>query len=362
MPKAFKFLVVRDLRSRTIKRKRGSVAFGVLAVAAIDSYTRALTILSTGWLDRNGNGALDDDEPRRTIRAMVQFTLSRAGVFDYAYFVNNYVDTKQTYQDGTANPYYGQGAYLDVWNSSTSSYERLTTNGVVTGNAKVIGDSSHPIKIHGPVTITQDAVVKGYVQGQGTVYTGRNVHIVGSINYKEPPDFRGTDPQAIDNANEKKTLLGLAARASIIMGDTSQFGDNPLNYMTPPFTHARYDDNGNYVPAYDARQVDSYGAKKYQSVLGDSYVHSVSANVGQVDAVLYTNFLGGGNIGTGGGGVTFNGSIISRDEAMVLFSLPFRMNYDNRIKERSLDGKPLVDIDLPRTPGVSQVSWQEVCQ
>ena len=478
-----------------------------------DTYSCDLWIYSTGWFDRNGNGQLDDDEPRRTIKAKVRFSLARAGVFDYAYFVNNYgwmtgfgandlivngdmrangnfdfsggtptingsvyaapndrlippavgsvnitpnqwsnsyyeanassrarqaynstkhgargssqfanwrdiiydhdayniddvisgavvgdkngvksyggtvldpeptttlpmpdlsdlsrystlsntyVDSKQTYGDGTANPGYGQGAYLDVWNSSTSSYQRLTTNGVVTGSATIIGDSTHPIKIHGPVTITQDAIVKGVVQGQGTIYTGRNVHIVGSITYKDPPDFTGSNPQTIDNANEKKTLLGLAARASIIMGDTSQFGSYPLDYMTPPFTHPRYDDNGNYVAAYDARQTDSYGVKKYQSVLGDTAIHNVASNVGQIDAVLYTNFLGGGNIGTGGGGVTFNGSIISRDEAMVLFSLPFRMNYDNRIKERSLNGKPLVDIDLPRTPSVQLAYWHEV--
>jgi len=479
----------------------------------LESYTRDLTIISVGWLDRNNNGRLDDGEPRRVIRAVYRYSQSRGGVFDYAYFVNNYgwmngfgasdlivngdmrangnfdfsggtptingsvyaaandrlippatgtvnispnqwsnsyyssnapstarqaydvtkhgvkgsstyeqwrdliydqdaqvvgdrvsgavvgdksgtktysgtvldpqpmsclpmpdlsdlsrytslsnnyVDTKQTYGDGTANPYYSQGAYLEVWNPTTSSYQRITTNGVVTGSASLIGTDDHPIKVHGPVTVTQDVVITGTVQGQGTLYTGRNVHIVGSVKYKDPPDFRGSDPQAIDNANEKKTLLGLAARGSIIMGDTSEFGGYPLNYMTPPFTHARYDDNGNLIPAYDAQQIDSYGVKKYQSVLGDAYIHSVSSGIDQIDAVLYTNFIGGGNIGTGGGGVTFNGSIISKDEAMVLHSLPFKMNYDSRIKERSLDGKPLIDIDLPRSPSVARLTWQEI--
>jgi len=491
---------------------RYSVA--IVGYSSPDSYTRNLTMLSVGWLDRDDDGALDDDEPRRCVRALVSYSLSRSAVFDYCYFVNNYgwmngfsstqlvvngdmrangnfdfsggtptingsvyaapnnllvpaatgvvnitpnqwtnsyyetnagsrarqsynstkhgakgsetyeqwrdliydktgsvvneeisgavvgdkngtrsysgtildpgpmstlpmpdlsdlsryvslsqnyVDTKATYGDGTANPYYNQGAYLEVWNSATSTYDRLTTDGVVTGSAKIIGTLDHPVKVHGPVTVTEDAVVKGYIEGQGTVYTGRNCHIVGSIIYKDPPDFRGTDPACIDNANEKKSMLALAARASIIMGDTSTFGTNPLQYMTPPFTKPRYDEAGNLIPAFDANAVDSWGVKKYRSVLGDAYVHSVASSINQIDSVLYTNFVGGGNVGGGGTGVQFNGSIISKDEAMVLFSLPFKINYDNRIKERSLNGKPLIDIDLPRTPSVQQLTWQEVC-
>ena len=45
--------------------------------------------------------------------------------------------------------------------------------------------------------------------------------------------------------------------------------------------------------AFDATQTDSYGVKKYQSVLGDSYIHSVSEGISQINAVLYTNFIGG---------------------------------------------------------------------
>lgn len=485
----------------------------VVGWSSPDTYTRDITIVSVGWIDQDHDGALDNDEVRRAIRSVVRYSLSRAGVFDYCYFVNNYgwmngfgsgdlivngdmrangnfdfsggtptingsvyaapndrlippadgvvnitptqwtnssynaqndprarqaydptrhgakgsttydrwkdiiydnsasvvngdvtgavvadksgtktyngtvldpepmttlpmpdlsdityyqsistnyADPKQTYADGTANPDYGQPAYIDVWDSTKNAYQRITTNGLVTGNAKLVGDSTHPIRVHGPVTISQDCVITGYVQGQATLYTGRNIHIVGSVIYKDPPNFTGTDPQAIDNANEKKSLLGLAARASIICGDTSGFGGYPLNYMTPPFTRARYDENGNIIPAYDANAVDSYGVKKYQSVLGDNYIHSVSSTISQIDAVLYTNFLGGGNLGGGSGGVVFNGSIISKDEAMVLWSLPFRMNYDNRIRERGLDSKPLIDINLPRTPCIIQVSWQEI--
>lgn len=489
----------------------GKYTAGVIAYQQVDSYTRIITVRSVGWLDRNANGALDSNEPRKVVDVTTQFALGRSQVFDYAYFVNNYgwmqgfganelivngdmrangnfdfsggtptingsvyacandklispapgivnvtpnqwnnatysnnatarmrqaynsathgakgssqfeewrdliydadasivnnrvegavigdslgirryngtmldptptqevtmpdlsdlayyqttsqsyVDTKATYLDGTANPNYGQGAYIDVWNSSTNSYQRVTTNGVLNGSVALIGTAVKPIKIHGPVTITQDCVIKGVVQGQGTIYTGRNVHVVGSITYDTPPDFRGNNATTIEQVNEKKTMLALAARASIIMGDTSTFGNYPLAYMTPPFTKGRYDDNGNYIPPYNAREVDGTGRMRYQSTLGDAYIHSIAQGINQLDAVLYTNFVGGGNLGTGGGGCLFNGTIISRDEAMVLWSLPLRMNYDNRIKERNLNDQPLIDLNLPRAPNMVRMTWQ----
>jgi hypothetical protein len=53
-----------------------------------------------------------------------------------------------------------------------------------------------------------------------------------------------------------------------MMGNTKQFGDPyPLRYMTPPFTRGRYDENGNWIPPFDARQIDSSGRMRYQSAL-----------------------------------------------------------------------------------------------
>jgi hypothetical protein len=94
-------------------------------------------------------------------------------------------------------------------------------------------------------------------------------------------------------------------------------------------------------------------------VLGDAYIHSVASPVNQIDAILYTNFVGGGDIGTGGVGLNFNGTIISKDEAMVVWSLPMYMNYDGRIKERALTNTSLIDLQLPRSPAVLQSTWQD---
>lgn len=275
-----------------------------------------------------------------------------------------YVDTKATFLDGTANPNYGQGAWVKVWDAATSKYKTISTNGVVTGSADLVGTSTKPILIHGPVTFTQDCVIKGYVSGQGTIYTGRNVHIVGSIRYVNPPDFRATGgrttQEQIDAYNEKKDLLALAARGSVIMGNPAAFTSTyPLQYMTPPFTKGRYDENGNWIPPFDANQVDSTGFKRYKSVMGDAKLNSLAETITQIDAILYTNFVGGGNIGGGGAPVYFNGSIISKDEAMVVFSLPMYMNYDSRIRERGPDQRALIDLDLPRSPIMLRSTWQD---
>jgi hypothetical protein len=283
-----------------------------------------------------------------------------SNIQNYINSSNAYVDQKQNFADGTANPDFGQGAYVKVWDTTSNAYQTISTAGVINGSAAMVGTTAHPVLIHGPVTFTQDAVIKGTISGQGTVYTGRNVHIVGSIVYANPPDFRGGSADTIDDANEKKDLLGLAARGSVIMGDTSTFTNTyPLQYMTPPFTHDRLDDNGNLIPAYNANQTDASGFKKYQSTMGDSYIHSIAEPISQIDAIMYTNFVGGGNIGTSGNGIAINGSIISKDEAMVVYSLPMTMNYDNRIKERGATHKPLIDINLPRSPVLYRNSWQE---
>jgi len=279
----------------------------------------------------------------------------------------NYVDNKATFQDGTANPYFGQGAWLKVWdqtlNGGAGGYKTISNNGVVSGSAILIGTSTKPILVHGPVTFTQDVAIKGKVSGQGTIYAGRNVHIIGSIAYKDPPDFRktgGRTTQAqIDAYNEKKDILALAARGSIIMGSPKTLASSGvLWYMRPPFTKPRYDELGNLVPAYDALAVDGTGFKLYQSVMGDNALHSVAETIYQLDAILYTNFLGGGNLGGGSTKIHFNGSIISKDEAMLLHS-SMEMNYDSRIRERGPNEEALIALDLPRSPVMLRSTWQD---
>jgi hypothetical protein len=283
----------------------------------------------------------------------------------YRTLSQNWRDGKEFFLDGTPNPNYGRGASLEVWDpdlDDDGGWRRVDTNGVVTGSAIIIGTPSRPIRIRGPVTFTQDVVIKGSVQGQGTIYAGRNVHIVGSVRYTNGPDFRL--PEAV---NERRDFLGLAARGSVIMGNPSTFGNPyPLAYMTPRNpptkmvgTVGRYDQDGNWIPPFNAMEIDSTGRRRFQSTFSNAAINSIAEGVNQIDAILYSNFVGGGNVGTGGGGIVLNGTIIARDEAIVTWSLPVIMNYDNRIRERVLSRDPLIDLNLPRSPVVLRSTWQD---
>ncbi|GIV05361.1 MAG: hypothetical protein KatS3mg016_0936 [Fimbriimonadales bacterium] len=300
---------------------------------------------------------------------------------DLNYYINlsrTWRNPKATYSDGLPNPNYNQPAYIEVWDPQQNRYVRVDTNGVINGSVALIGYQDRPIRIHGPITITQDVVIRGYIEGQGTIYAGRNVHIVGDIIYKNPPDFRGSVLNSVLSLNERKDALGLAARGSIMMGNTKRFGNPyPLRYMTPPFTRGRYDENGNWIPPFDARQRDSTGRMRYQSAFGSAdqsdierlslqidinqngVIDNDEKGVSRIDAIMFTNFVGGGNLATDGRGLTVNGAIIAKDEAMVLYSLPLRFNYDWRIKERSLDDQPLINIELPRVASVVRLAWQK---
>lgn len=345
---------------------------------------------SKAWVNTGGTPTTTMLDPRPTDEVIMPDLRDFGAITDAADLSGKrfarskaYTDQKQYFEDGTANPNYEgaagaqnefngdgspnvnyKGAYVDVYNSSTGAYERVSSGGVVNGSKLLLGTSSNPIRIHGPVAINGDVAISGFVQGQGTLYAKRNIHIIGSVKYKNAPDFRGSDPEAIEETAEKKDFLGLAASASIIMGNTTTFGTYPLKYMSPPFTKPRLDEAGNTIPAYNAYDTDTYGIKKYQSLLetgatAAAYAAAAAGGVNQVDAILYTNFVGGGNVGTAGGGMTLNGTIISRDEAIVTWSLPIRMNYDNRIKERDVSKQPLIDLDLPRSPTILRSTWQD---
>lgn len=95
---------------------------------------------------------------------------------------------------------------------------------VIDGNLVIIGsdDPSNPIAIDGNVYVKGDVIIKGYVQGQGAIYAGRNLYVAGDIKYKDLP--ASGYPLADDAAGqaavaEKVSELRLAARSNIVIGD-----------------------------------------------------------------------------------------------------------------------------------------------
>lgn len=88
------------------------------------------------------------------------------------------------------------------------------------GALVLVGTQSNPIVVNGPVIVESDVIIKGYVTGQGTIYSGRNIHIVGNIQYKNPPTWSNKSTQNANNAS--KDMLGLMAKGNIVLGDCTQ--------------------------------------------------------------------------------------------------------------------------------------------
>ena len=116
------------------------------------------------------------------------------------------------------------------------------------------GTASNPIVIDGPVVIDSDVIIKGYVKGQGTIYSGRNIHIAGNIQYVNAPSWPHPDshPDVTTANNMSKDLLGLAAKGNIVMGDYTL--SSWLGSSTSGLQY--YLKNGPYVQQYICDESD----------------------------------------------------------------------------------------------------------
>ena len=144
----------------------------------------------------------------------VEFAREKNGTLSYPAF--SYTDTfgtKHSTPAGTVSAHHsGTGPSGDA---------TLADKGAIV----LVGTQSNPIVVNGPVVIDSDVIIKGYVRGQGTIYSGRNIHIVGDIKYVNPPNWSHSGKQATAQAeytaNTGKDLLGLVAKGNIVLGDCS---------------------------------------------------------------------------------------------------------------------------------------------
>lgn len=267
------------------------------------------------------------------------------------------------------------------------------------------GTSSSPIVLNGTVVVEGDVLIKGYVTGQGVIYAGRNIHILGDVRYKNPPSWPKPDnnPTATATANLSKDMLGLAAKGNIVIGNytptstgwgtSNEWLEGIRSYITPSFVPAYTCDpsdvdigygtasnptfSGDYTKndggekvkitekyLYNSRGrvigttnvVESVSRKYYESSVADSVIASKASNsASRIDAVLYNNHAIMGHIGA----CTFNGSLVCRDEAL-LYSGSLRINWDIRLGSRSADGMAF-SIYLPLTLSPPKtLFWREV--
>ena len=264
------------------------------------------------------------------------------------------------------------------------------------------GTQANPIRINGPVVVSNDVVIKGYVTGQGTIYSSRNIHIVGNIQYINPPNW-ANKVAASGNGNSTKDLLCLAAKGNIVMGDCASSGwlDNTLKKVltqrpyVQPYACAQADDGswidgdigypkagdsvfaGNYTATdggnkvgivykkdkygRQTKEIDHYtiatGRRYYDSVVAPNEISSrYKSAITQIDAVLYNNHGIFGRLGQ----CTINGSLVCRNEGMI-FSGRLYLNWDYRLYSGSPENVMNKLVGMPLGTGKPIVQfWQEV--
>ncbi len=120
---------------------------------------------------------------------------------------------------GTNRNISGGTVYAHYTGTGPSGDAEAADNGALV----LVGTASNPIEISGPVVVDSDVIIKGYVKGKGTIYSGRNVHIIGDIKYVNAPNWghEDADDAAVDAANDKKDMLGLVAKGNIVVGNSA---------------------------------------------------------------------------------------------------------------------------------------------
>ena len=245
-----------------------------------------------------------------------------------------------------------------------------------------------PIEIDGIIVARGDVYIKGNYTGQGTIYAGRNVHIIGDVVAVDPPSWPKPDsnPRATANVNKNKDFLGLCAKGSLVFGDYNSWATHvDQKYLKNPYTKSHavdatdalngyvkfYQDgvpyfDGDYTQQdgefFDAVQTDGDPRLYYESTLSaaDFAALGVSAWVGEFDCVTYANHLFMGEIDNN---AVFNGSIVCRDEAIKRHG-NLALNWDIRLGSDSNDGAgfaPWLPGMLPRIALATQmVRWMEL--
>ena len=281
------------------------------------------------------------------------------------------------------------------------------------------GTAANPIVIDGPVVVDSDVVIRGYIKGQGTIYSGRNIHIVGTLQYVNGPTWSHPDsnPDATTAANLGKDLVGLAAKGNIVMGDytlSSWLGSSSsgLQYYLkngpyvqqyicdasdknigyPRTTEYGWTSNeskfcGDYTQKDGGKKVtvetknvyqnghtvqqttiaDSQTRRYYESVCPEKLIQHLCADsqssrgayqptITRIDAVMYNNHGIIGHIGN----CTINGSLVCRNEAMI-YEGALKINWDHRLYSGlsgSMSNALGLPMDASRPP--TTLSWREI--
>lgn len=267
-----------------------------------------------------------------------------------------------------------------VWGDGAGENAGIGTND--TGCLILVGTEANPINISGIVVATGDIYIKGYYTGQGTLYAGRNIYIIGDLVAKNPPTWPHPDsnPVATADANKTKDFLGLCAKGSMAFGNPAALD---VSFLRSPYTGSHATDASDaalgYISYYsdgipyfdgDYTQPDGNGSALrsdgsvrhfYDPMISDSALASlgVSADISWIDSALYANHLIAGVFLN----ATLNGAFICRDESVTRHG-NLMLNWDIRLGSRSRDNlgfSPWLVGMLPRQGSDGRkVKWTEL--
>lgn len=326
-----------------------------------------------------------------------QNSANAASVFEFGYddsdthdyqvaldmpYISNLNDYK--YYAETNNGTVQQGGAVVVSNVFSGTGPSGISGAADQGCLVLVGTATNPIVINGPVVVDGDVIIKGFYTGQGTIYAGRNIHIIGDLTAVDSPEWKHPDTAAAFTnttlpGNLNSDFLGLCAKGSIVIGDyrESGFVSGITPYIKPPFTSAypvtatdgdigyvsyvsggtNYF-NGDYTAAYGTKcgsvATSSVPRKYYESSLSDARFGSYSpqVTVGRIDAMIYNNHLTTGRFSANS---MLNGGIVCRDEALMPAGRIY-MNWDPRIALDD-DFKPFLPMELGPA---ETIQWREV--
>lgn len=266
--------------------------------------------------------------------------------------------------------------------------------GTADDNCLVLNGLSAPITIQGAVVVKGDLIIRGKVSGQGTIYAGRNVHIVGDLSYVNPPAWpkndSNPDQTAANNAN--KDILVLAAKGNVVVGNytTSTWSNRVWNIMTAsagsysvsasdaaigydsdnkPANGYLFDGRYYANEANNGQRLSGVGTKTvprkyYESSLAYSTFNGLcSADVPSIDAALFSNHGIIGNWGQTTGNTVLNGTMACHDDLKSFYG-SFTINWDIRLGSQSNDRVNTFFMSTSGGTGgvasASTIGWREI--
>ena len=324
----------------------------------------------------------------------------------------NYADPDRFPVDENGNPSFPQIENLDYYKGLASNYDggngSTLSGGTITtvptgsdyasgavnvgsinqsyaGNVILTGTPGNCIQLNGPLVVDGDLIIRGCVEGQGSLYAGGNVYVPDSVTYN-------------DASNDK---LAFAAGGNIVIGDyrdTSSFGfSSPKNVGGGGFikqnewefntqVKANYPSGERRWYAAENGKVYTSGTTTVTPAAGDivvkytpgetagggapwisttdylnNFVDQVNG-VTQVDALAYTaNAIFGMNK-YGDEKMTINGALVSADIGLLIPGPSFLgkdYNPDNVGLTLVYDDRMENFLSVARNPTKKTISWRE---